>query len=538
MANSISNSNRYSFREIHVIQLFTAILLLILAVLFMGTGDDGDSLLHFMYAKWAYTDPSLFFNHWAKPLFVLAATPWSQFGFVGIKIFNIVNILLAQYFIYRVCLAWDYKFPWLASLFLILCPMLIYFGLSGLTEPFFACLFSLGLFLLQKEKFLSATILISFLPFARSEGLIIIILCAAYLLWIKKYSFLPWLLTGHVIYGFAGMRFYNNDFLWPFNKIPYPINKAFYGKGELFHFVYNMPYVTGIILSALLLVGCFFLFRDTKKLLQSRNNSRLSLEVFLIYGSFLGFLFFHSYAWAFGRFNSFGLMRVFIAVIPMMCIIMTKPFEYWHTFFESKKGLYTLAGIISFQFILNFTPNHNYAVQARKLNETGAQICMKKAISELEEKYPEWTRLHKIYAAVSFPFYAKLNPFVIGLNENIGILNQKKSFPENTLIVWDEWFAQLEGGVKEERITTDTTFNKFVITEFTGESGDHHKVIMARSKIDKSMREIREEKIRSMMHTIRSDEKWLSHVREKAIERGVPLDSMIYLDAEYMIDIK
>ncbi|MBK8151664.1 MAG: hypothetical protein IPK61_00420 [Saprospiraceae bacterium] len=106
------------------------------------------------------------------------------------------------------------------------------------------------------------------------------------------------------------------------------------------------------------------------------------------------------------------------------------------------------------------------------------------------------------------------------------------------MIVWDEWFAQLEGGVKEERITSDTTFNKFVITEFTGESGDHHKVIMARSKIDKSMREIREEKIRSMMHTIRSDEKWLSHVREKAIERGIPLDSMIYLDAEYMIDIK
>ena len=63
MADSISNSNRYSFREIHVIQLFTAIILLILAVLFKGTGDDGDSLLHYLYAKWAYTDPSLFFNH-------------------------------------------------------------------------------------------------------------------------------------------------------------------------------------------------------------------------------------------------------------------------------------------------------------------------------------------------------------------------------------------------------------------------------------------------------------------------------------------
>ena len=57
---------------------------------FNGTGDDGDSIFHFLYAKYALTHPELFLHHWAKPVFVFLASPFAQFGFMGIKTFNVL----------------------------------------------------------------------------------------------------------------------------------------------------------------------------------------------------------------------------------------------------------------------------------------------------------------------------------------------------------------------------------------------------------------------------------------------------------------
>ena len=55
---------------------------------FDGTGGSGDSIHHYLYAKYATAHPENFFNHWAKPLYVLLACSFAQFGFVGMKIFN------------------------------------------------------------------------------------------------------------------------------------------------------------------------------------------------------------------------------------------------------------------------------------------------------------------------------------------------------------------------------------------------------------------------------------------------------------------
>jgi len=46
----------------------------------------------------------------------------------------------------------------------------------------------------------------------------------------------------------------------------------------------------------------------------------------------------------------------------------------------------------------------------------------------------------------------------------------------------------------------------------------------------------REEKINAYINAIRSDSKWLENVRLKANERNIPLDSMLRLDAIYMVE--
>ncbi len=57
---------------------------------FNGTGNEADSINHFLYAHYAPPHPELYLNHWAKPLFTLLASPFAQFGFIGIKLFNIL----------------------------------------------------------------------------------------------------------------------------------------------------------------------------------------------------------------------------------------------------------------------------------------------------------------------------------------------------------------------------------------------------------------------------------------------------------------
>ena len=63
--------------------------MIFLAFWYDGTGDEGDSVFHFLYSKHAFEHPENFLNHWAKPVFVLITAPVAQFGFIAMKIFNI-----------------------------------------------------------------------------------------------------------------------------------------------------------------------------------------------------------------------------------------------------------------------------------------------------------------------------------------------------------------------------------------------------------------------------------------------------------------
>ena len=72
-----------------------------MAVFAKGTGDDGDSVAHFLYSRDAFLYPKYFFNHWAKPLFVFISSPFAQFGLVGVKLMNVVALTLSLFRLYN-----------------------------------------------------------------------------------------------------------------------------------------------------------------------------------------------------------------------------------------------------------------------------------------------------------------------------------------------------------------------------------------------------------------------------------------------------
>ena len=200
--------------------LFFAFAAIFSIIYFDGTAHEADSITHYLYAKFAFDHPQLFLNHWAKPVFVLLASPFAQLGFVGMKIFNSILAFLNFMLIYRVALRLKYRNPHLSIFFLIFCPLYFVVIFSGMTEILFATFVLSGIYLVLRNKLAYAAILISFLPFVRSEGLIFLGLFAVYFILSKNWKYIFYLVVGHVIYAIAGVFVFNNA-LWVFTDIPY-----------------------------------------------------------------------------------------------------------------------------------------------------------------------------------------------------------------------------------------------------------------------------------------------------------------------------
>ena len=279
-----------------------------LTIVFLdGTGDAGDSVLHFLFAKYAPVHPELFFDMWGKPVFVLLAFPFAHFGFTGIKVFNALTSLLTITLTFKSAEAMPIKNPSVGALLMIFTPLYYILTFSGLTEPLFALFVAAGLFLAVKHKYAAAAIIISFLPFVRSEGLVMIGVFSFYFLFIKQWKIAPFLLFGSVLYSMAGY-FVHHDILWVFTRIPYASMNSPYGSGDLLHFARQMFYVVGFPVYFLFLVGF------------SGLMIRAELHLLVLLG-FSCFFVAHTLFWYFGIFNSMGLKRVLIGVIPLIAIV-------------------------------------------------------------------------------------------------------------------------------------------------------------------------------------------------------------------------
>ena len=74
----------------------------LLAVLGGSTFDDGDSLLHYAFARHAFAHPENLLDLWAKPVFTTLAAPFAALlDFAGMRLFNILCGLLSVWLVYR-----------------------------------------------------------------------------------------------------------------------------------------------------------------------------------------------------------------------------------------------------------------------------------------------------------------------------------------------------------------------------------------------------------------------------------------------------
>nr|MBP6432939.1 hypothetical protein [Ferruginibacter sp.] len=147
---------------------FTSTLVLIL--LSKGTYDPGDGVQHYLIAKYAIKHPLLLLDHWGKPIYTLLCMPFAQAGFIGSNIYNLICNTTTSFFAYQIALKMGLKNAWMAFILVFFSPLFFMTSFSGLTEPTFALLLTASILLMLNAKYTIGALLISFLPFARTEG--------------------------------------------------------------------------------------------------------------------------------------------------------------------------------------------------------------------------------------------------------------------------------------------------------------------------------------------------------------------------------
>lgn len=283
-----------------------------------GVFDIGDGVHHYEIARYSWQHPELFLDHWGKPLFTLLSSPAAQLGYSGAVGFNLVCTALTAFCAGLLVRALRLSFAPAAVLLTVFMPLPLTVAISGLTEPLFALLLMLSVLLMVRRRPVAAALLVSFLPFARTEGFFLLPLFAVVLLGRRKAPLVPLLAAGTVLYSIVG-GFHFGDALWVIHRNPYRGAEEIYGRGSLWHFVAHIRSILGTAGAVSFLVGLLWtLWRARTGVREQRDW--LFEPMWLVFGTFLTYLALHSVLWRFGLFGSFGMLRVMAAVSPLAAV--------------------------------------------------------------------------------------------------------------------------------------------------------------------------------------------------------------------------
>jgi hypothetical protein len=440
-AKMLNSSDRIAI----LLLLLLALPVFYLALFVPFETDTGDSIMHYFFARYAFQDPMLYLDHWAKPFFTLLASPFAQFGFRGMKLFNGLLGLLSAWFAYSVAKKLEINFAWLAILFVFFAPSYFVKLFSGYTEPLFGFILIAGVYLVLIHRTYYSAILLSLLPFVRSEGIILILVFAVFFIIRKNYKATILLATGHLIYSIAGFVAGKN-FLWVFTEIPYHVVSA-YGKGNLTHYPVQLLLTLGVPLFLLFVTGLVSIVLKWAGRKRSSFSDKSPDIQLLLLGIFLSYFLFHTFSWGFGLFGSMGMSRVLTAMVPIMGVISLFGFNSltgWK--YKGEFPLHSLVYVPLICYILIFPFLHNPASinWQKELRRSAEMTLMQSMAGSIEKVFPG----RYLYYSNPYIGYAlNINPFDQSKHQSLNFALAEKKLKPNSLVIWDNWFSIVEENI-------------------------------------------------------------------------------------------
>jgi len=435
---------------LHAIPL---VLLVFIAFVTNGVGDEGDSLTHFFIAQQSWSNYDFFFHHWGKPFFTLFASPWAQFGFTGIKIFNIICGVAASFVTCLLAKELGKPRAWIILLIAFIAPAFYTHLFSGLTEPFSALVTVTAVWLVFTNRVSWGFILASFLPFCRSEAQLYLFFFALYGLLNGHWKKIPFLATGYILYSLIG-GLYLGNFMWVFD-IPYKPDNDFYGSGGWLHFPEQLTFMIGGIQIVLLVLGVFQMFRNLyfKKISWKK-------EPVLIQSLFFSLMLAHMVVWKLGVYGSAGLPRVLALGFPFMWLTILDGVnltaELSSKWFAKKVWILpTLLMAFHLLTILNQPATFKYYKNRVLLSE------QRKIVKEEISPYIKQNHPDSNYFVFEDPYIATaldINFMSWDNRTDWRAGNNLDQLPKNSILWWDHGWAQMQYGITTDQIEATGQF--------------------------------------------------------------------------------
>lgn len=412
------------------------IIVLLTQVDFAAGFNDGDSISHYRIAHWSWVHPMLFLDNWGKPLFTLLCSPFAQFGTTGGQIFNLLCCIASCWITYLLASKLQLRYAWLVPLFVAFAPVYYTTVVTVLTEILFGLVLVWSVYLVAREKYTFAAILVSFLPFCRSEGYLLLPLFALAFLLFKKYKDIPWLASGTLVYSIID-SFAHSDFLWVFHKNPYTAGgENIYGHGTFTHFFDATKGLAGIPLTFAFIVGLLFcIYALVKRRQAEPENKRTAILFILVFGCCLTYFMAHVIFWWKGLFGSFGMFRVMAAIMPLWAVGALFGINAFTDAIKFPTWLKLLFALF-FTVIVVQTPFKVFAPQ----KEDAVYAVLRRSLDAFK---PEYQQQHFYYTNPYTALYLHLdmdatNSSVLKRSAGIAL---SKTIKKGSLIEWDSDFA-------------------------------------------------------------------------------------------------
>jgi len=321
-------SNRFEVVVLLALSASVFSALFYLAMLSLGVEGGMDSYNHYLISRFSWKHPGeLLLDQWGKPLYNILASPFAQLGMMGVVVFNILLLIGCAWMSYFTAKALQFARPWLAFVLALSSPIFFDNTISGLTEPLSAFLLITSVFLFAKNRVLAGAILVGFLPYARSEGFVIMAVVGFYLLFIRKsHRAFIFLLFGSVCMNFVGW-IVEGEVFWIYTSNPYikyQIESSIEqtnicGHGTLDHYLVRLKWMMGkprLILFAIGTVLTSVLY------IRNRKDAIIQKLFYLALGIYFLYFAVHSIIWYKGVMGSCGYERVMLVIDPLAALLM------------------------------------------------------------------------------------------------------------------------------------------------------------------------------------------------------------------------
>lgn len=411
-----------------------------------GFHGGGDSLAHFRLAKFSWEHPHYLLDHWGKPFFTLLITPFALLGFKATWVFNLFCGLLSSVLVMAISKHHKWRYAWVAIPVIFLTPIFLQEFFSCLTEAAFVTLLLMVLLLRIKNQFVAYFIVLSLLPFIRTEGVL-------FMFWFAAVDFLErrsWqlilLFSGGIIYSLVGW-IAKGDILWLINEMPYVGGDHIYGSGKLLHYIEIMPQHIGWPVLIMTAISIAFLF------LKMRNTSfEDSWIIKFVLAPTIIYIGFHSVIWYMGR-VSLGLPRMLAVVVPLLALLIVYGLNELERRTSKPKLTAGLGVLATVAISFNAYQKIELPVPLSNEDKVIKEACEFIQSSELKD--------HKIhYYSLYSEMLLNLDPHNADQCQQIvhNRYNPHEEVVSGSLVLWDAHFAPNEGAMPLENLLENDQF--------------------------------------------------------------------------------